>query len=330
MAVNKTKNQKPKEGEVLFTIYDFPIKSNALYEVQEKLDSQAPDGFVEYRTSKLLSEPIKDSYSAAIYDTQRRLWDTGLYPTSRSFNEAFAGSELGKDVVFGRIQDFIIKPFEEEKGETLLRHTSDNNEFWDNYRIEVTRGQIFDTSKIDDLINLYFLLIHKRLTPKEHESNPLFKQPVSSYLVVDKEGALSRQAEKESIRMEAIATFYTLLSNDKKGLLSILDYLGIQANDSTAKETLIRVFNDWVNSKTDKFQNDKLFLETVKTYNSKDGEQLFYIFTTLKELHKKGKIKLNRGAVYMDDVYVENGWKNSAMKIQKDKELQELFASLVD
>jgi hypothetical protein len=32
----------------------------------------------------------------------------------------------------------------------------------------------------------------------------------------------------------------------------------------------------------------------------------------------------------MDDVYVENGWKNSAAKVKQDQELKQIFATLLE
>lgn len=327
MAIAK-KKQKPTDG-VIVTVYDFPIKLDTLYEVQEKLDSSAPDGFIEYRTTKVLNAQITDSYSGAVYDTERDIWDTGLYLNSRSFREAF-GTNEGANTVLDQIQEHIVKPYEAEKGEGSLNYTQANNKFWDKFNIPIARGKVFDTSKVDDLLRLYLAVIHKRLTPKEHESNPIFKQPKSNYLIVDKEGAIGRQAETEMRRMEATATFYTMMGSNKDGLLQVLDYLGIAAGTNTDKATLVRVFTTWLDNKTDRYQNDKLFIEAVEEFNTEKGKDIFFIHSKLKELYRKGKVKFKKGEVYLDDIYVENGWKNSANKIQQDRELYELLSTMID
>jgi len=326
----KTTKKGVSENAVIATIYDFPLKLNTLYEVQEKLDSSAPDGFIDYRTTKTLSAQIIDDYSAAVFDIDRDVWDTGLFSTSKAFRAAFSGSDEAIEAVFKNIEEHIIKPYEAEKGVGSLRYHTDNNKFWDNFSVKISRGKIFDTSKIDDLLRLYLCLIHKRLTPKEHESNPLFKQPVSNYLILDKEVAVSRKSEKAQNKMEAIASFYTLLKSDKDNLIRVLDYLGISAGVNTDEDTLITVFNNWIEDKQDRFQNDKLFVDAIEFRNTKKGEDVLYIHTELKKLHRQGKVKFKKGEVYLDDVYVENGWKNSANKIHGDKELFEIFTAMIE
>lgn len=330
MARPKTKST-PSDG-VIVTIYGFPIRENTLYEVQEKLDSQANEGFKEWNTSKSLSVDFEDRKPGAIWDGVRNIWDTGLYESSSAFRKAFGNDTDANKIIFEKIKEYIIEPYENEKGEGSLdyKNTPERNEFWDNYSIGIKRGKVFNTANIDDLLNLYFCLVHKRLTPKDMESHPEFKQPISYYLVVDKESAISRQAEKEMTNMRAKALFYTMLQSDKDGLLRILDYLGIQAGSNTDEATLVRVFNNYLDNKEDKYQNDKLFLDIIEKYNTEKGKELLFIFGKLKELHRKGRVVFKHGQVIMDDVLVENGWKNSAEKIQTDSELMELFTSLLD
>jgi hypothetical protein len=211
-----------------------------------------------------------------------------------------------------------------------LNHTEANNRFWDSYRIECHRGKLFDTSKAEDLLKLYLLLMHKRVTPKEMESHPEFKQPISMYCIVDKDSSMSREAEKEMRKAKASALFYTLLTSDKDGLLQVLDYLGINATKNSDDSVLYTVFGNFVNSKEDKFQNDKLFIDTVDKYQTEEGAEELYIHSKLKELYIKGKVKYKKGEVWMDDIYVENGWKNSALKVRTDKELKQIFANLLE
>ena len=322
---------KEKNNDVIVSIYDFEIKANTLYEVQEKMDSSAPDGFKDNSTSKILSFDVEDGYPGAIYDIERQIWDTGLTENSSAFREAFQ-DEKTQSAVLRNLNKYIVNPYEKEKGVGALdfKATKEQNEFWDRFRIKIKRGRVFNTANVDDLLQLYLCLIHKRLTPKELESHPAFKQPISYYLIVDKESAISRQAETEMKKMEAQATFFNLMKQDKKGLLSILEYLGIQAGEATDQATLVRVFNNWLEDKTDKYQNVKLFVELLDKYQTPKGKELLEIHTNLKYLYRKGKVKYIKGEISMDDVYVANGWKNASMKIQEDDELKEIFASLLD
>lgn len=320
---------KKDENSVILKIYDFEIKKDTLYEIKEKLDTSAPDGFKEFNTTKVLSDIVVDTFPGAIFDEERGIWDTGLYPTSKSLARAISDVDA-RTLALKSLKTNILNPIEEEKGEGILDHTSSNNHFWDSFRIECHRGKLFDTAKTEDLLRLYLLLVHKRVTPKEMESHPEFKQPVSMYCIVDKDSSMSREAEKEMRKAKASALFYTLLTTDRDGLLQVLDYLGISATKSSDDAVLYTVFGNFINSKEDKFQNDKVFIESVEKYQTEDGAEEIYIHSKLKELYVKGKVKYKKGEVWMDDVYVENGWKNSASRVKSDQELKQIFASLLE
>lgn len=314
-------------SNTILRIYDFDIKKDTLYEIKEKLDTSAPDGFKEYNTTKVLSDTVVDTFPGAIFDKERGIWDTGLYPTSGAFMRAIP-VEL-RDSSLKAIKENIVDKIEAEKGEGVLDHTSKNNDFWDNFRIELHRGKLFDTSKAEDLLRLYLIMIHKRVTPKHMESHPEFKQPISMYCIVDKDSSVSREAEKEMRQAKASALFYNMVSADKQGLIQILDYLGINATETTDESVLYTVFGNFVKSKEDKFQNDKIFIDTVEKYQTETGAEEIYIHAKLKQLYVKGKVKLKKGEVWMDDIYVDNNWKNAARKIKDDKELKQVFATLI-
>jgi hypothetical protein len=318
-----------EDNKVILKIYDFEIKKDTLYEVKEKLDTSAPDGFREHNTTKVLSDIVVDTFPGAIFDNERKIWDTGLYPTSTALMRAISDSDA-RVIALKSLRDNILAPIEAEKGEGILDHTEKNNDFWDKFRIECHRGKLFDTSKTEDLLRLFLLLLHKRVTPKEMESHPEFKQPISLYCIVDKDSSVSREAEREMRKAKASALFYNLLHSDKDGLIQVLDYLGINAASTADDSILYTVFGNFISSKEDKFQNDKIFIETVERYQTEDGAEELYIHSKLKQLYVKGKVKHKKGEVWMDDVYVENGWKNAARKVKEDPEMKQIFASLLD
>lgn len=313
---------------VILKIYDFEIKKNTLYEIKEKLDTSAPDGFKEYNTTKVLSDTVVDTFPGAVFDRERGIWDTGLYPTSSSFMRAIQ-PEI-RVAALKALKENIIKPIEEEKGENVLDQNSSNNRFWDSFRIDLQRGKVFDTAKAEDLLRLYLLLIHKRVTPKHMESHPEFKQPISMYCIVDKDSSVSREAEKEMRQAKASALFYNLLSTDREGLIRVLDYLGISATNATEDAVLYTIFGNFIKSKEDKYQNDKIFIETIEKYQTEEGEEEIFIHAKLKELYIKGKVKNKKGEIWIDDVFVESGWKNAARKVKEDKELKQIFTGLLE
>lgn len=322
-----TKKEENIEN-VIIELYGFKIKANTLYEIKEKLDTSAPDGFKEYNTSKVLSDTIVDTFPGAIFDKERSIWDTGLYPTSSSFMRAVP--EPVRASALKLLTKHIVEPIENEKGKGVLDHTSANNAFWDNYRIELGRGKLYDTSKITDLLKLFLLLIHRRVTPKEMESHPDFKQPISMYCIVDKDSSVSIEAEKSMRTAKANALFYNLLNTNKESLLQVLEYIGINASKGSDTSVLYTVFTNYINSKEDKFQNDKIFIEAVEKQETEDGEEEIYIHSKLKEFYLTGKVKNKKGDIYIDDIYAGNNFKNAATAVKNNPELKKAFASLVE
>jgi hypothetical protein len=324
----QSKKEDSNLSNVILSIYGFEIKSNTLYEIKEKLDTSAPDGFKEFNTSKVLSDTIVDSFPGAIFDSQRGIWDTGLYATSGALIKAIP--EDVRAITLKAIDKYIVKPIEAEKGLGVLNHTASNNHFWDTFRIELGRGKLFDSSKTEDLLKLFLILLHKRVTPKDMESHPEFKQPISMYCIVDKDSSVSREAEKHMKQAKANALFYNLLAADRKGLLQVLDYIGISTTSTTDDSVLYTVFNNFLSSKEGKYQNDKIFIDTVERYQTDKGAEEIYIHYTLKALYAKGKVKSKKGDIYLDDVYVDNNWRNASKKIAEDEELKRIFASLLE
>ena len=322
-----------KKSILVASPYGFDIKTNTIYEVQEKYDSSAPDGFKEHRTSKLMSQGMEDEYSGAIWDLDKNIWDTGLHASSKVFRKAFihVPESQHKDII-KNITQYIIKPLEKEIGTYKLDHvpTEITNEYWDNYKVKISRETKFNTENPKELLDLYFMLIFKKLTPIELESDPKFKQPISYYTVVDKEASLSKSAKFDSDRLDAIAEFGYLLKNKKEDLVAILEYLGLSAGKQTSNEVLIKMFNSWIEHKEDKYINIKQFNEAIKEYSEEAGKEKIYIYQKLKELKALDKVKVRQGTVYLDDIQIEKGFKKSAEKIYEDEELSETFASLVE
>ena len=59
---------KTNQKEVLFSVYGMEIREDSLYEIQEKIDMSAPDGFQKENTTKVLNENVIDSFPVASWD----------------------------------------------------------------------------------------------------------------------------------------------------------------------------------------------------------------------------------------------------------------------
>lgn len=313
----------------LLEIYGFSIRENTLYQITEKTDSFAPDGFKLNKTSKVLHPDISDSVPGAIFDSELKVWDNGLYENSKALFKAVPSSseriKFAKDA-----KKFIADPLTKLKGKDFLSQYEDNNEFWDNYSIKIYRGRIFNTGKPEELLQLYLALLHKQITPSKLETHPDFKN--SQYCIIDKEESVDRKLEAELGIMEAQGTFFNLLNNStkKQDLLLILDYLKLSVSEKTDKKVLASLFNNWLKDKTDGYQNYSVFLKTYNFFLTKEGENEIFYNSKIKELIKKGVVKQKKQEIWFNDEYVGSDIKSAAKNIIASKQLQSEFLKHIE
>lgn len=313
--------------DILFELYGFKFKPNTLYQVTEKLDSSAPNGFIEHKTTKIIHPAISNSVPGAIFDSELKIWDTGLYENSRALRKAIPSvderSKFVKDIV-----KFIVKPLQILKGKEYLSQFEDNNTFWDDFRINIFKDRVFNTDRPEELLQLYLAVLHRQVTPKEFESNPEFKN--SQYCIVDKEDSVDRKLEKDMGIMEAQSTFYNLLKNKKEDLLIILDYLKLSVTPKTDDKILASLFNNWLKDKTDGFQNYAVFIKTNKFFATEDGEKELYYHSKIKELIKKNIIKQKKSEIWFEDEFIGSDLKSATKNIVSQKDLEERFLKQIE
>lgn len=313
----------------VINIHGFSIRKGVIYEVVEKLDADAPKGFQEYNTTKYLFNTTYNDESVVYFNDITKSWDTGLTENSVMLQKAIP-DEKARAAVIRKLHEHIVEPIEKLQGAGALRQTADNDDYWLNFRIRVARGESFNTDNPIELYQLYLLIVGKKLTPKEMVSHPAFKK--SQYVVVDREEAYNRKADKATRRMTAIGRFYQLLSSNKETLVHILNYINIPAKVTQDDSVLMMSFERFIDDKNNSFQNDKIFNEAVDFQGTKAGSEEINIFNKLKELHSKGNknLEIKAGQVSIDGTYVSNSLKSAAEVIRKDKEIKKLYISILD
>lgn len=325
VAKDKAKKETADENDnVIVELYGFQIKANSLYEIQEKFDADAPDGFQKEGTSKLLSFDVVDKKSGAVWDGTMNNWDNGLHSGSKSLQEAFPGQDI--QLILDKLIKKILKPVEALVGEGKLSHIPSDvtNKYWDEYRIEFKRGKIFNTANPTSLLDLYLSVLHKRLTPKDLENEPGFRN--SYYLITDKETAISKKAKSKEDKMKATANFFFMLKNDKNSLLQILEFIGLPVGQQTEDSTLMVMFENWLENGVDKYQNPQIFNKETDAFATEEGKEKLFIYGKLKEFKAKNLVTEKRGDVYLDGTYISNnGLKQAAAAICEQKELYNIF-----
>ena len=306
-------------SDILFTIHGFKIRANTIYQITEKLDSSATEGFKEYKTTKAIHPDISNEEPGAIFDSTLGIWDTGLYVNSRALREAVP-VEAERTKLVSDVNKYITKPLEKLRGAGLLSHSTDNNEFWDNYRISIKKGEFFNTDTVEDLYKIYLSILHKYVTPKALESHPAFKN--TQYCIIDKEDAVDRKMEHEMDLMQASGIFYSLLKEKPKDLSLILDYLKMGVSEKTEDRVLTSLFNNWLKDKTDGYQNAKVFVKTYESFLTEGGEKEIFYYSKMKELISKGVIKQRKNEIWFEDEFIAADLRAASRTIMATPDLE--------
>lgn len=306
-------------------VHGFDILSDTIYKVVPKLDTQAPDGFIAHDTTKILNPEIGTSVPMAVWDEDRGVWDTGLHENSKILIRLYPDPKARAEVLKG-LKKFIIDPVETIKGKGALSHFQerDKESFWDNASTKLVKDLTFSTSNPMDLLSLYSAVLHGNLAPKEMEEDPVFRTK-AQFAVQNIEQVVDLKQRKDLERNKAIGLFFSMLTQNKEDLLSILDYLGIPSTNNPDEAALNSVFTEWLNNEENGYQNASIFVETHTFFQTKDGKEELKIFSTLKELLRSGAIKRKMGAIYLDDLDLGANLKIAAKKAVKSEEIQELI-----
>lgn len=312
-----------KDFEFTVPQTQFVLKSNSMYQIQPKPDASAPDGFKDNGTTKVISPDVGNTVHPP-FDQDMKVWDTCFYKSSRSLRGM---KDEEKEAFLKIVQENIVKPVEELKGEGVLTH-QENNPFFDDFGIELKAYRVLNTADPLQLLALYFAVLNRDLAPKEHSSNPMYAK--AQYVIVNREEAVNIKQEKEMQKNEAIGLFYVIQKTDKEKMVDMLDYLGIANSKTTDKATLNSSFNRWLSDKTSGFQNSEIFIKTYEKFDSEDGAEELYLYTKLKQLHERGLVKMNRGELFLDGKSLGAGYKLAAASLMHSKEDKERVSQLIE
>jgi len=310
-----------KDFEIKIPGMDFVIKSNTIYTVIPKPDPNAPDGFKEHGTTKLIHPDVTQTV-AAPFDVDMGVWDTGFYPYSPCLKGM---TEKEKEEHVKQVTELIVKPVEQIKGEGILDHSAKNN-FFDDFPIALYNKVSFNTAEPMQLLMLYLVILGRELAPKEFSSQPQFKK--AAYQVVNREKEISNKQQIEIDKGRAIGEFYSLLKSNKEKLGIILSYLGISTTSMQDEDTFITVFQRFLNDKQDGYRNSKIFLDTLNKFSSKDGEEELYIYRALNQLYDKGEIKSFKQEFFLKDHNLGNSIKHAAMYVSSKPDIKKLIMDL--
>src|SRR5699024_3493558 len=302
--------------------FSFETK-DCVYEVVPKYDADAPDGFKNYRTTKLLSKSAGRSILSVPYKQDYGLWDTGLYANSPMYSRL---SDEDKERVMEKVDRLIVKPYTKIHGEEKLDPTDIKSEFWNyvnkgSFSIEVYKGKIFNTRKPEDRLKLFIAISLGKIAPKQQENEYIYNS--AQFCIENKDAVKSIKQENDLQEMKCIYQFQDLLNKKPKKLSQILNYVGVKTPTNMDKGLTTQIFKNYIDRKGDKFDNRSIFLETVDKSSKKDGYNEIVFYSKLQKLYKKGVVTRQGEFFYVNGEELgTNSLKNCASNIIKDKGLQ--------
>jgi len=281
--------KKPiNKSEELFNVNGLSIKKNAVYKIENRFDPTAPSGFQKEGATKLPSTSVGNTVYCPYTEN---VWDTGLYefsPCYRGETQAIVTEKLKM------LQEHVIKPFEKKMGKSGIL-TQDNEDFWNDYKVEIWAGRYLNTGEPEDMLQLYLAMMAGEICPENDKGNPRYN--AAAYVVVDKAKERTTKQKKAVSTIDAIGQFYVLLSENPQKLINILKYIGVaNISDKVESDTIKTMFNMWLDRDV---RNPEIFIELVESSNDKGFEEVIYLHSTIKKMSEAGKISKNSVGDYV-------------------------------
>lgn len=305
---------------------EFSLKTDTLYEIQQKYDADAPDGFRKYETTKALMDDIENQEVVATFNEYIQVWDNGLFLDSPLLKRAVP-DETARKLVLENIQEYIVDPIEMVRGQGSLKNTTDNNDFWDTQTVRVNVGRVFNTADPMQLLQLYNLLLRRAIAPKDLENHPAYMN--AQYTIVDKESAVTKESEKSEREIKSMGLYYHLKTSNRETLIAILNYIGINVRESDTDSNIDLIFKRHVEDKSNGVLNTKEFIEIAESYTTSKGKQLIGTFQKLRELYSEGGVELRGKNYYLGEYNLGNSFKIAARTVVEDKEIKKAFSELL-
>lgn len=300
---------------------------NVIYEVGPKFDADAPDGYKNLKTSKLLNKSAVNTHTVG-FDRTIKLWDTGLYAESPMYSHL---SVKVRERLGEKIRELITIPFENkygkdpETGKSRLDPTNEKSVFWNredssSFKIELYNGRIFNTKEPEQLLELFVAIASGILAPKEMEDDPDYM--TAQFAVENKEKVRTAKQRDDMLDVKTLGAFANLLGSEKK-LNLILNYVGVKTSSTFNESLITSQFKLWIEHREHSHQNKNLFLEAVDKSKDKNGYKELNYYKVLQDLYRKGTIKKEFENFLLDGEVLGTGnFKNCASNVVKDKGLE--------
>lgn len=310
-----------KKEDILFTVNGFEVRRGSTYKILHKRDADAPSGFIQAGVTKLPSPGVGDTFQCR-FDRKSKKFDTGFY----TYSPCYANKDRAEvDIIVKNLKKNLVDPMEQLDGEGQLEHT--NQEYWDSKRFFVEADMVLNTDDPEDAMLIYFGILTHQLTPKGEEGDTSYSD--SSYIIQDTTKVRKLKDERAANKFKAIGVFHTLLEQEPTKLNMILSYLGIDYSDSVEDETLMSMFDEYLQRSEDRIIS---FNNAIEKSKDKKGMEEISVYSSLKKevLKSKSKvIKSPNGVLFFEDTEIGQDLRSASENIAKNSDLKDIKMELI-
>ena len=286
------------------------------YEVVPKYDADAPNGFQQFGTTKLMTKEIAETHQI-LFDESMGIWDTGFDEISLS-NIDIPDEE--KTALVNIYNSVIKKKYEETFGKDLSSKDTPDS-FWRTYKFNIHNGKTFDTKNLKDLLDLFMALKHFKVCEKGEKS---YLSRTAMYNITNKEQVMTIAQSRVKDKAEAMFTYMTLDKGDKETMYTVLEWLQFTNVRSSDPQTLMGTVLAFLEKDVTNVEN---FLAAYKQTQSESGLEEMEAFSMVMKLYNRKVISYKRKEYYMNDEVIGNSPKDIAKRALSNGAL---MTSIVD
>ena len=285
-------------AKVEFQVANSMIELGAKYTLDYRPDPSAPEGM-----KAMTKFPFEgnDTVEKVYFNEARRQYDTGFYEESPCLS--IIASERREELVKLYIKHIKL-PYEKQFNVKLT--PDEINTFWEDYYIKGWINKQFDTTNINDLLELFYIL-NMGLACEKDEKNPVLRKD-AQFVISSPTKVKNKSKELINTRKNSYLKFNTILSGDRDKLDLILQWIGKENPSKVSAEDLDAIYYQVINDKNEGIAFCEQFLTALDEYDSDRGREKMEWFYGIKRLFGLKKIKKTaRGFVTSDqEIFLGN------------------------
>ncbi len=309
-------------AKIEFQVANSMIELGAKYTLDYRPDPSAPEGM-----KKMTKFPFEgnDTVEKVYFNDARRQYDTGFYEESPCLS--VIPSERRDELVKLYVKHIKL-PYEKQFNVKLT--PDEINTFWEDYYIKGWINKQFDTTNINDLLELFYIL-NMGVACEKDEKNPVLRKD-AQFIISSPSKVKNKSKELTKTKTKSYLSFNTLLNGDRDKLDLILQWIGKENPSKVSAEDLDAIYYQVINDKNDGIAFCEQYLTALDEYETDRGREKMEWFYGIKRLFGLKKIKKTaRGFVTSDqEIWLGNTLQDaSAFCINENSQQYNLITELL-